>query len=584
MPSQFFPKISEPNRRLSIVLLFLATLLGAFEGVYGRVRYSGDAISYLNVARAVHAGDWKLAFNPMWGIGYPLLISAASFVFPQTPTGEWLAIHCMNLAIFVAALLTFSYLVLVAARTARLRWILEDTAATRFLIVGAFTLFLSIELSMDNVSRVGPDMLVSCLVFLASALLIKLEEKPELRLAILLGVITGLGCSIKNIFLPLMFLFAAAVFLTQKNRRAGLLAALTTVVTGVVCMTPYVSGLSWAAGHLTLGESGNINYAWHVNKLEDGAFWQGSSADPFGAPIHPPVMALDRPHIYLFGEPFPVTFPPFFNPPYFYQGYRHIFHLKRQISAIVHNVYQIVKAFKTQVILFAFVVCWILRIFSVPGKGKWLGPRVGLWPLAVISVAGILLYVLVWVEGRYITSFLAMLLLIALFKLMAQGQAGSGMASAMPNRSLLIWILVIGCAGTLIATEHDDVRDVLGHVRHHQLFNNDTEWTAGLYLQQLGLVPGDRVAIVSDLLDSSTANWAYMDHLILIGQLRGEKPPYPVNDIDVFWHSSPQQQKDAMEIFHRAGAKLVFAMAKPDGVDAPGWERVPETPFWIYRF
>ena len=582
MPTQSLKKTKD--RRLLLILLLIAVVLGALEGLYGRVRYSGDAISYLNVARAIHAGDWKLAFNPMWGIGYPLLVSGVSLLFPQTATGEWMAIHCLNLFIFAAALASFYFLVRVAVRTPRLRWILQDSAAYRFLIVGAFTIFLSIELSMDNVSRVGPDMLVSCLMFLAAALLIKLEEKPELRLAVLLGLITGLGCSVKNVFLPLTFLFAGAVFLTQKDRRAGLLTAVTTLVSAAIFITPYVSGLSWAAGHLTLGESGSINYAWHVNKLEDGAFWQGGNNDPFGKPIHPPLMALDKPHIYLFEEPFPVTFPPFFNPPYFYQGYRHIFHLKWQISAIVHNLYQILKAFKTQVILFALVLCWVLRIYSVPGRGKWLGPRVGLWPLAVISTAGILLYVLVWVEGRYITSFLAMLLLIALFKLIAQGQAGPGLPSAMPNRSLLLWILMIGCASTLIATEHDDVRDVLGHLRHHQFFKNDTEWTAGLYLQQLGLVPGDRVAIVSDLLDSSTANWAYMDHLILIGQLRGEKPPYPVNDIDVFWNSSPQQQKEAMEIFHRAGAKLVFAMAKPKGVDAPGWDPVPGTPFWIYRF
>jgi hypothetical protein len=579
-------KVSAANRALLLMLLAVATVLGGFEGLFGRLRYTGDAISYLNIARAIHAGDWKLALNPMWGIGYPLILSVVTSVFPKSPMGDWLAIHCLDLAIFIAAFLSFYYLVLVAAGTPRLRWILEDVKAQRFLIVGGFTIFLSIELAMDNVSRVGPDMLISCLMFLATALLIQLQERGEMRLAIALGAITGLGCVVKNVFLPLTFVFALLLVLTQTSKKTGLRAAVIMLATAAVFIVPYVSGLSWALGRFTFGESGSLNYAWHVNKLQDGAFWEGWPSWPasYGKPIHPPQMVVDSPHVFLFKEPFHVTFPLFYNPPYFYEGYRHYFSLKAQLLAVVHNAYQVVRIWKTEFFVDALILVWILTILGAPKPRKWLGRRLGLLPMVAISCVGIAMYVMVWVEGRYITSFVAMLLLSLLFAVMMRGRESLESGTGVRRGAILLWILVAGCAGTLIATGHDESRDVWGHLRRHELFYNDSEWKAALYLRERGLAPGDHVAVVSDVLHSAQANWAYMDHLLIIGQLRGEYPPYPTNDFDVFWGSSPERQKEILEIFHRAGARMVFSIEKPAGVVAPGWEPIPGTEFWMYWF
>jgi hypothetical protein len=66
--------------------------------------------------------------------------------------------------------------------------------------------------------------------------------------------------------------------------------------------------------------------------------------------------------------------------------------------------------------------------------------------------------------------------------------------------------------------------------------------------------------------------------------LNGDLPPYASDDFDVFWHASPAEQRRILELFHQAGAKLVFAQSKPDDVVAPGWTSIPGTKFWIYRF
>ena len=553
--------------------------------MYARTVYSGDAISYLNVVRAIHAGDWKLAFNPLWGIGYPLLLSVVTRVFPATPGWEWVAIHVLNLLIFLATLLSFWYLALTAARSARLRWIRENVAAERFLLVAAFLVFVGLNLTMDNVSRVGPDMLVSLIVYLAAGLLLRLREQASVGRAVGLGLILGFGCSVKNVFLPLMFLFLVVLVLTAKDRLGAVRTAVLTGLAALVFLIPNVAGLSHAMGHLTLGESGSINYAWHVNKLQDGAFWEGAPWPPsYGKPIHPPTMVMETPHVFLFAEPFPVTYPPFFNPPYFYEGYRHFFNAKLQASAILHNLYQLVKIFRTQVLVFAVLLCWLLAARRARnfyrGKPRSAERDAGLWMLGLIAVLGIGLYLLVWVEDRYIVSFAGMLLLLALFKAMEANRAP--MTGRFEKSGILVWMLVIGCACTLLINSKEGYRDVLGNLRHQRLFHNDPQWVAAEYLRQQGLKSGDPVAVVSDLFNASRANWAYYDGLRIIGQLHGESGAFGTSDFDAFWRATPERQREILGVFQKAGAKVVFAPVRPDGVSDEGWVAVPGTAYWIY--
>jgi hypothetical protein len=586
MPTPGVETLQNSNRRLLFFLMAIAILLGILDGVYGTVRYSGDGISYLNVVRAIHAGDWKLALNPLWGLGYPLILSAITPLFPQTPAGEWSALLCVNLAILAASFWCFYFLVLTAARTASFAWIMEDARSRRLLILGAFAIFLSVELSMDHVSRIGPDMLISCLVFAGCAVLLKLRENPTAGLAISLGAISGFGFLTKNVFLPLTLVFAGLMLLSLGRKRAGILYSAIMLASAAVLMLPYAYGLSWAAGYPSFGESGSLNYAWHVNKLLGEAFWQGGPA-VYGSPIHPPQLVIWKPHVYLFEKPFPVTYPPFFNPPYFYQGYRHFFSLRNQSRALARNGLSLVNILKTQFMLLALAACFFLSQIGRPKIKLLFRKMASLWPLLVFAFTGVVIYLLVWVEARYIASLLAIILLAAWLGVMAAGREtpeGGSADSAVWKRALIVPVLMLGCAATLLANQHDEDRNVLGNALHHATILNSPQWKAGLYLQRIGMEPGDPVAIVSDIVQASRATWAYNDKLRIIGQVDAEQQPGANDDFDTFWHSSAQDQRRVLEIFHSAGARLVFAQAKPDGVSAEGWERIPETDYWIYRF
>jgi len=88
------------SRAMKLVLAFAVTLVvvgaASVEDWYGRFDYGPDAISYLEISKAISHGDWTLALSPYWSIGYPLVLSAMRRLFPEGPQGEWTAVHVVK--------------------------------------------------------------------------------------------------------------------------------------------------------------------------------------------------------------------------------------------------------------------------------------------------------------------------------------------------------------------------------------------------------------------------------------------------------------------------------------------------------
>jgi hypothetical protein len=195
-----------------------------------------------------------------------------------------------------------------------------------------------------------------------------------------------------------------------------------------------------------------------------------------------------------------------------------------------------------------------------------------------------MMYLLVYLEARYVASFLAMTLLVLLLMVIRRYSVPSQRSSFLQSPAAFVWLMLLGCGATLIATQRDSDRDVLGHAFHHQLFLNDNQWKAGIYLRQHGLHPGDKVAIMADLVSATRSTWAYMDDVQIVGILGGSLLETQTADFDAYWHATPDKQRQILEPFHHTGAHLVVATSKPEGVNTPGWEPVPGTRFWVYRF
>ncbi len=496
-----------------VATLLLLLILGFIEGWFTRTDFATDAISYLDISRAIPAGNWKLVFNPLWSVGYPLLLSITRPFFPKTPGGEWLAIHVLNVLIFLATWIAFNYLLESP--------LLEDAAEPReenraklgFLRFAALFIFIAIQLCIDSVSRVGPDLLVTMLFFLAVATMLRLLHKPALGRALALGCILGLGYWVKGIFLALSVVVLAVTTVALLAKKRSLRPVLLSLAVFAVVTLPYAAALSWSFGQFTLGESGTLNYAFHVNLLPRWTNWQGGPTAAYGVPIHPTHELMKHPSLFVFGEPYHSTYPPFGNIVYWYQGYRHFFSPRLQAVGILRDLYYLVQILFEQPIFYAVLLASALLWMGIEDKRAWLTKTLRAWPLFAPALLGIALYVQVHLEGRYLGSFLAILCLLPFATLCLQDK--------MPSRKVQLRALAILAAGAVLNLVVVD-RPMFQHMLHHYVYNDDPEWKLGMDLRQMGLKPGDAVAAVGGPNASST--WAYIDGLRIVAELGGQ--PY----------------------------------------------------------
>ena len=485
------PAATLPTRSSRAVLrpLALATplvlLLGALEGWFGKTDsgdvYGSDAVQYLDCARAISAHHWHTALNPLWSQGYPALLALTHTLFAVSPMGDWLTTRLLNLLIFAFCWLTFSLL---------LRELDDLYPLSSPILIAAAAVFLTAQVTLDQVSRVGPDQLLAAFFFLACALLLRLRRHPTCTLAAMLGLVLGLGFLTKAAFLVLgcAILCIAAIRRRVPHDHQGeaeiivgsvtsarrlnhtrnapaasrILRILPAAIVFVSILLGYGAALSHATGHLTLGEAGSLNYAWHVNRLAKWVHWQGG-ADPaekawpkaslarfahwqtappdFGTPLHPTQQLGSNPTVLVFPSQAEATYPPYYDPAYFYQGYHHLFRWRYQLIALAKNTADLIEVLLKQPITYALA---LIAFLALTAFRRALRPNLNpAWPVAACALIGIALYLPVHLEGRYLSAFLAVLATLTLIAL----------ESRQKHRTALLTLFFVAATAGLIHSQ-----------------------------------------------------------------------------------------------------------------------------------
>jgi len=563
------PPHAKPRLWFAVATLFVLTL-GALEGWYGKTVagdvYGSDAVQYLDIAQAFERGDLHSALNPLWSQGYPALLAVIRPAFAASREGEWNAIRTLNFAIFAFSWLAFAAFV---------RELLRHRERSVLTLLGSVCVFLTTQICIDQVSRVGPDQLVAALFFLACTLLLCLRRNPSALTATFLGAVLGIGFLVKSIFLPLGLITLAIAFLLTRRSWKSLPAA---AIFAAIVLT-YGAALSRAVGTPTLGEAGSLNYAWHVNRLAKWVHWEGGTdpankawpkpwiasftrwqTDPpdFGKPIHPDEIDGSSPAVYVFHAPVQATYVPYYDPPYFYQGYRHLIRWRYEVIALAKNVTDLFSVLLPQPLFWA-----IMLIAILVRRLDWSLLRAA-WPVLVFTLTGIAIYIPVHLEGRYLAAFFAV---GAVCLLASLGSINSKSAS---------WgiylIFLFGFAAGLVK----DQRAVWTRAAHHWDYRIIPEWQQGRALQAEGLQPGAEIGVIS-WEPNVQCDWAYLAGVRITSEI--ESPA----DQRAFLALPPAAQSEVLERFHRAGATLVVARDKPRP-GATGWHQLAGVPLWIYRF
>jgi len=567
-----FNRLKQRRAGLHIALAALVLLASALEGRYGQPELFGDDISYLDVANMIRIGDWKAALNPLWSIGYPLLLSAVRPFFPADVRGELLAVFWLNMAISLGCYLVFLWLVReIVFHHRRAPESVSQPELSPLLLVASTFAYLAAAIGCARISSIGPDLLVAGLFFAASGLLLRLLDRPTVYRAALLGAVLGAGYLAKAFFLPLAAIFLGTL-LFDAARKRGFAAIATAVLCWLVFAVPYVAGLSWAWGTPTLGESAPLNYAFHVNGLPHWMGWQGDAVH--GTPIHPVKLLNTGPPVFAFGEPFHVTYPPQFAMPYWYDGFRRYTRLGNAIRAFVANLRPTAGALAHNAgFVLAALLCGILALRRQREKRVW-RHLLTAWPWVLPSLLAIFLYEQVHLESRYIAGFFAVLLLLPFI-------VGEHWSGDLPPRLRNLTLALVALGGT--ADLLFQLRQPLTLALHHAPVQTEGQWRVANFLIAAGLHPGDRVAAVSTVNDYRCA-WAYGARVQVIAAIGNDAydgyPPDQLRDLHRFF-DEPEIQRDVVSIFRQQGAVAVVAPDLPFVTSDPGWQHVPKTNAWV---
>jgi 4-amino-4-deoxy-L-arabinose transferase-like glycosyltransferase len=580
-------------RRLEKLCWLVAVALG-FLQAWGRRHYSADGvaymgadgISYLDIGDAYWRGDWAAAVNAMWSPFYSWLTGLALRLFQPSPYNEFTVIQLLNFTLYLVSLASFVFFLRELKRFRDMRMSNDgvdrdgghernfETLPEWAWLIFAYAIFVWTSLSMNRVARTSPDVLVSALVFNASALLLRIRTRRAGWLTFaLFGLTLGLGYLSKTFMFPLAFVFlASSLFATGNLRRAAPRVALALVVFLAVA-APFIVALSRAKGRPTIGDTARLNYAWHVNGAQIFIHWQGEPGAPHGTPAHPTRKLLDSPAVYEFASPVAGTYPPWYDPTYWHEGLTARVSLTRQLKTVARNAllaYQFLfyRFFPAAVAACLFILFYVSRRTPRELARDASGYLFLLAPALVASG----FYLLVHFEQRYFAPFVVVIgmSLFASVRLARSPDIGR-LVAALVIFTLAMFTLSVGyySARDLSST----IRDLLAPGRAAR---RDVQWQVADELRRMKIAPGDKVASIGNTMFHAWPRLARVRVVAEISRRTGD-------EVEKFWAGDAALKNRVMETFAGTGAKVVVAEGIPPwAAGTEGWQRIGMTNYFVY--
>ncbi|HEY7161744.1 MAG TPA: hypothetical protein VH815_10820, partial [Acidobacteriota bacterium] len=336
----------ESHRKLKIFLWTICVLIGFFQIWIGRNSMNPDGISYLDMGDAYFRGDWKMATNAQWSPLYSWIVALGIHAFHPTPRFEFFTVHIMQFLIFLFAIFCFHFLLLEV-----IVWN-HKQSSPRFLIFSnqvwlliGYSLFIWSSFKLITLTNETPDMIAVAFLYLAAGMMLRiLNGKISVVNFIFLGFFLGLGYLARAPFFPLTFVFLIIIFFAIRKTQKALALTVAALLSFLFLSGPFIIALSKQKGRFTVGESGKLNYAWKVNKVpQQYIHWRGTPG--FGKPEHPTRKIFDAPPVYEFATPVGGTYPPWYDPTYWYDGIQAHFNLKQEIARIIVSMRLCIDAF-----------------------------------------------------------------------------------------------------------------------------------------------------------------------------------------------------------------------------------------------
>jgi hypothetical protein len=204
-----------------------------------------------------------------------------------------------------------------------------------------------------------------------------------------------------------------------------------------------------------------------------------------------------------------------------------------------------------------FVVGLAVLVFCDVGARDWLSVTFRQWFFWFPAAAACLGFASVLVEGRYVASFLVVLWLAAF--------ASSLASPSVASKRVAVAVVLAVTFVTGVKTLKYAVTDAL--VVHKQVNEN---WEAAQKLKELGVHPGDRVALIGVLAEQHVLRLA---NVKAVAELR-------YRDERKFWTGDASLQDTVFAAFAATGSKIVVAAHAPVTAVKEGWIRLGNTDYY----
>jgi hypothetical protein len=522
-----------------------------------------DGISYIEMAEAAAAGQWHALVNGYWSPLYPFLIGVALRIFHPSLEHQFALVHAVNFAIYLASFAAFEVFLfhLIQARSEGDSLKLgSQPVPPRTLWMWGCLFFLWSSQFWLNLEMVTPDLCVAALVYLATALLLRLRRGSRAWLTFFgLGAVLGLAYLAKAAMFPLAIVFLVCAFLlctrTRGSLRPAVAPMLAALVVFFVIASPFILVLSHAKGRPTFGDSGKIAYAEY---LSGGAplnvHWQGGPTG-MGIPAHPTRKILSSPPLYEFAQPIAGSYPPWYDPSYWYEGIAPHFSLKGQLRVLFRAANAYLKMFSKNGAL--YVVS--LAIFLIVRKtGSWESLTKEMWLIFLPSMAALILYALVLVEFRYVSPFALVLLLWILSRARVKTSANPKYLNS--TGAVIVGAFAVGLMWPV-------GQDADGIVRSRPF----EQWKVAQGLHKMGVPAGAPIGFIGK---GTRAYWAHLAGLVIVAEI-------PEEGQLAFRAADDTKKQQVLEKFAESGAMAVV-MKSTERVPAEDWQQIGETPYYLH--
>jgi hypothetical protein len=558
------PAGAPPKPHVRIFFWCMVLVLGLLHVWAHRNDVAPDSISYIEIAWATARSGLHQIVNAYWSPLYPFLLSLVFWYFHPPVHWEFTTAHLLNFAVYVASLASFELFLkelILHRETAGESPEKSLAVSPRTVWIWGYVFFLWASYFWLGLEWVTPDLCVAVLVFLATALLFRIRRGRGSWLVFAgLGALLGLGYLAKAAMFPLAFVFLFSAFCLGRIAGAAFpVAALRMLLAAGVFAgfaLPLILALSAMKGRATFGDSGRISYTEYIDRATKTVHWQG---EPLGTgnPAHPTRKIFSDPAVYEFATPIRGSYPPWYDPSYWYEGVRPHFLLKGQLWALFRAANMYLKIFsKSGALWVVLVALWVAGRKAL----AWGSFAPGAWLVTLPSVAALAMYALVLVEFRYVAPFTLMLMLWTL----ARVRIVVGAEPRLLRRFHLVVILAPALAvGWAVAR---DVNDVIRNKPYEP-------WVVAQELHAMGIPSGTDVGYIGTGLG---AYWAHLAGVRIIVEIPNIEQPR-------FVAADAARRQQVLALFSSVGARAVVTRDADAANPSDGWRQIPGTHHFIWR-